>query len=714
MRRNTRRRPTGARRATFAAAALILGGGGLVAVNVYASATESWGGGSGQQNETKAAGAATIDCPDVGSKLTEVPEAAKAEVDKQLALLDQQISEAYARLASAEQAQKQDPSFVQNAVLGPLKEKRGAVIDRIKIGFKNAGAEAPNMLDGAATCTAVPATPVQNNTGDQNGDGQQQGDNGGGQQQNNNGQQGGGASPVSGPVAADFVDITTVQPNVQQKPGNGGGASTGTFTSTCGVNENKKFNTDNVIVAPGVANGAHHLHDYVGNQSNDAFASNDDLAAGDTTCKNQGDKSTYYWPVLRVQDGTQEFDADRNGGGLEGNIGKVLQAKQAQIEFVGSPQSKVVEMPTFLRIITGDAKAFVNGPANANAHWSCTGFEDKVQLTDKYPICPQGSSVIRKFAFQSCWDGQNIDSANHRTHVAFADANGNCAGGFKAIPQLTMRLVYDVPQPTIENGQVKNPYAVDGFPEQLHKPITDHDDFINVFDANLMREMVDCINTGKQCVDGAGDGGGDNGNGGAGGAGGDNGNGGNAGGNGGAGGDNGDANGGAGGNGGNGGGNGGNAGGGSGEPTKDAPTPSADPTSGGDAGSDPGTPAATQRPKPPATTRGAEPQDGGSGGDQGGVVPKADTTTPAAGNDAPGAGKDDDQGGAVDAGQTPATSGDAPSAQVSSQAQAQTEPQTVASGDLAETGTTLWPAAGGGVLVIAGLVLLRRIRRSTV
>ncbi|WP_329320455.1 MULTISPECIES: DUF1996 domain-containing protein [unclassified Streptomyces] len=679
-----------------------------MAVNVYASASETWGGSSGEQNQTKAAGAATIDCPDVGSKLTEVPEAAKGEVDKQLALLDQQISEAYARLASAEQAQKQDPSFVQNAVLGPLKDKRSAVIDRIKLGFKNAGAEAPNMLDGAAACTAVPATPAQDNAGGQNGDGQQQGDNGAGQQQNGGGQQGGGATPASGPVAADFVDITTVQPNVPQKPGNGGDASTGTFSSTCGVNANKKFNTDNVIVAPGVANGAHHLHDYVGNQANDAFASNDDLAGGDTTCKNQGDKSTYYWPVLRVQDGTQEFDADRNGGGLEGNIGKVLQAKQAQIEFVGSPQSKVVEMPTFLRIITGDAKAFVNGPANANAHWSCSGFEDKVQLTDKYPICPQGSNVIRKFAFQSCWDGQNIDSANHRTHVAFADAAGNCAGGFKAIPQLTMRLVYDVPRPTLENGQVKNPYAVDGFPEQLHKPITDHDDFINVFDAKLMREMVDCINSDKQCVDGAADAGngGDNGNGGAGGNGGnggDNGNGG-AGGNGGNGGDNG--NGGAGGNAG----NGGNAGGGSDEPTKDTPPPSADPTSDGDAGADPGVPAATHRPKPPASTRGSDSQDG----DQGGVVPKADTTTPAAQNDAAGGGKNDDQGGAADTGQTPAANGDAPSAQVSSQAQAQTEPQTVASGDLAETGTNLWPAAGGGVLVIAGLVLLRRIRRGTV
>ncbi|GDY73577.1 hypothetical protein SAV31267_030620 [Streptomyces avermitilis] len=83
--------------------------------------------------------------------------------------------------------------------------------------------------------------------------------------------------------------------------------------------------------------------------------------------------------------------------------------------------------------------------------------------------------------------------------MAFADAQGNCANGFKAIPQLTMRLVYDVPAPTIENGQIKNAYAVDGFPEQLHKASTDHDDFINVFDENVMNQMVNCINTGKKC-----------------------------------------------------------------------------------------------------------------------------------------------------------------------------------------------------------------------
>jgi hypothetical protein len=83
--------------------------------------------------------------------------------------------------------------------------------------------------------------------------------------------------------------------------------------------------------------------------------------------------------------------------------------------------------------------------------------------------------------------------------VDFVQADGSCADGFQAIPQLQIRLVYDAQPPTIENGQVQNPFAVDGFPEELHKPITDHNDFINVFDEELMNQMVGCINSGQQC-----------------------------------------------------------------------------------------------------------------------------------------------------------------------------------------------------------------------
>ncbi|MER6562675.1 DUF1996 domain-containing protein [Streptomyces sp. NPDC001027] len=499
MRQNTRKRSKAARRAIAAVAATALGAGGLIAANVYASAGESGSGNTtrsspqDQANQALAAGAATIDCPDVGTRLRQVPDQSRAEVDRELALLDQQVADAYQRLQNSTQAIRQDSNFANSAIMGPLKDRRTATIDRIAVAIGRT-ADRPQDLESLAACT-LRASGNQADDGasgeNQNGQGQ---DAGGGQEAPANGGQAG-----NGPVAADFVDITTVQPNVSspQKQRN---ASLGKFTTDCGVNANKLYNTDNVIVAPGVANGAHHTHDYVGNQANDAFADNEDFAGGETTCQDQGDKSSYYWPVLRLQDGTKEFDADRQGGGAEGNAGKILTASQVTLEYEGNASSKVVAMPKSLRIITGDAKAFTNGTANANAAWSCTGFEDR-QLTDKYPVCPQGSSVVRTSKFQSCWDGQNTDSANHRDHVAFADPNtGVCPNGFQAIPQLVQRLVYDVDAPNLNgNGQPSALYAVDGFPEQMHKPITDHGDFVNVFDEQLMNTVVKCINTGQEC-----------------------------------------------------------------------------------------------------------------------------------------------------------------------------------------------------------------------
>ncbi|MFE9413195.1 DUF1996 domain-containing protein [Streptomyces sp. NPDC006704] len=462
--RSSRKRPALPRRMMLAAAALLLGGGGLAAVNVYASASESGPpGGSGSGSGSGMAQmrmVSTIDCPDVGEALATVPETAKSRVGRQLAALDTQITDAYTTFADNQDRIQRDPSLADSMVLAPLKKQRTASIGQIA----DTTGE-PALKDrGLAACTmrADDTRP--------------------------------GPAPAlaaSGPARSDFVDIRSVRPDTSA-PAPGRAASTGTFTSDCGRNENAKRNPDNVIVAPGVSNGAHHTHDYVGNQATDAFSSDADLARGATSCRDQGDRSTYYWPVVRVLNQGNDADARADGGGKDRNVGKIQTPAQATITYAGSPVSKVTAMPRFLRIITGDAKAFTNGNANANASWSCTGFENR-RLKNKYPLCPQGSKVVRTLKFQSCWDGRDTDSANHRTHVAFADKRGACPAGFKAIPQLVQRIVYDVPAKA-------GAFAVDSFPEQLHKPVTDHGDFIDVFSDQLMGKVVNCINTGRACA----------------------------------------------------------------------------------------------------------------------------------------------------------------------------------------------------------------------
>ncbi|WP_033282206.1 hypothetical protein [Streptomyces sp. NRRL F-525] len=109
-----------------------------------ASATDAAGG----TDTTTAAG--TISCPDVKSQLPAVPASAQAEVDRNLTLLDTQIAEANKRLVDT--VGQGGPNFVQNAILGPLKDKRVSTIDRIAIAIGRQGTK-PSGLDSLAACT---------------------------------------------------------------------------------------------------------------------------------------------------------------------------------------------------------------------------------------------------------------------------------------------------------------------------------------------------------------------------------------------------------------------------------------------------------------------------------------------------------------------------------------------------------------------------------
>ncbi|AXK33347.1 DUF1996 domain-containing protein [Streptomyces armeniacus] len=506
MREKAHKRSLRTSRTVAVVSALVLSGGGIAALAANASAGPEDDEGPPRDGRVQVR---TVDCPDVGLALGRVPEGAETEVAKGLAELDKQVAGAYGQVSTDDAA--------PDGALRRLGEQRARTIDGIADSITRGGAQPPRGLDTMNECrmkndvtTAQPA--------DGDGDGDQSGNEDGGGE-------GDGGEQQTGPVPEDFVDITTVQPNAPA-PEEGENASSGSFTTECGRNENGHFNSDNVIAAPGVANGAHHVHDYVGNVSTDAFSTDESLAAADTTCEN-GDLSSHYWPVLRslngAQDQGQEQDQqdqqdgqeqqgqeqqgqeqqggqqEQHGGGAghdDGNVGEVLQPASVSLKFEGSPQGDVTAMPRFLRIITGDAKAFTNGDANANASWSCEGFEDR-QLRDRYPLCPEGSEVVRTFSFQSCWDGRNTDSGNHRDHVAFAAEDGSCPEGFTAVPKLVQRITYDVPRGA--GAAEDTPFAVDSFPEQLHKPVTDHSDFINVMPEELMDEAVDCINEGRDC-----------------------------------------------------------------------------------------------------------------------------------------------------------------------------------------------------------------------
>ena len=110
-----------------------------------AAAGDAAGGG-----DAPAAGVPTVNCPDVNVGVA-VPAEAQAEVVRNLELLNTQIAEANNRLRTT--VGQGGANFIQNAILGPLADKRFATINRIETAIGRRAAK-PNLnAEGLKTCS---------------------------------------------------------------------------------------------------------------------------------------------------------------------------------------------------------------------------------------------------------------------------------------------------------------------------------------------------------------------------------------------------------------------------------------------------------------------------------------------------------------------------------------------------------------------------------
>ncbi|MEW2400206.1 hypothetical protein [Streptomyces sp. NPDC046862] len=126
------------------AAAVVLSGA-VIAGSALAGETSK----SSTNASTKAASPGTISCPAVEGELPAIPASAQAEVDNNLAQLETQIQEANQRLVDT--VGQGGANFVQNAILGPLEDKRVAALNRIETAIGRA-ADKPEGLEALAPC----------------------------------------------------------------------------------------------------------------------------------------------------------------------------------------------------------------------------------------------------------------------------------------------------------------------------------------------------------------------------------------------------------------------------------------------------------------------------------------------------------------------------------------------------------------------------------
>jgi hypothetical protein len=139
----------------------------------------------------------------------------------------------------------------------------------------------------------------------------------------------------------------------------------------------------------------------------------------------------------------------------------------------------VVSFPSGLRVIAGDSKA--TGPQSLDVvSWGC-GSRSGIERQQSPPLC-SGPTLRATIRFPDCWNGRDLDAADHKSHLAYAlprrGGGRACDPGHPiALPKLTINITYPVaggPGVTLASGP----------------PYTEHADFFNAWDPPTLDQLV--------------------------------------------------------------------------------------------------------------------------------------------------------------------------------------------------------------------------------
>lgn len=236
------------------------------------------------------------------------------------------------------------------------------------------------------------------------------------------------------------------------------------FSVHCGASHQLM---DDPIVFPGEPMSSH-MHDFFGNRSTDAYSTYDTMVASGTTCRFSKDTAGYWAPAL-VIDGMMQLPLSINAYYRPPN------------QYVDS-KAVVAFPPDFKMIAGGDTP----GDPVA-AYWSC---DDQAATRTTLPgNCGSKKTVHANISFPSCWDGVNLDSPDHRSHVGYPALLGGCPPEFPVlIPRLTIIVQYaahDGTGATLSSGEAT----------------TLHADFWNTWQQSALVAQVDrCIHVKRTCL----------------------------------------------------------------------------------------------------------------------------------------------------------------------------------------------------------------------
>lgn len=175
-----------------------------------------------------------------------------------------------------------------------------------------------------------------------------------------------------------------------------------------------QLKSDDPIVYPGQP-GRSHLHQFFGNTAADANSTYDSLRkTGQSTCMSPVNRSAYWMPAM-----------------LNGR-GSVVRPDYVTIYYKRRPASDpecqrmakaCIPLPNGLRYIFGFNMLNPASAPTGAFHYRCDGtgagsghYRDIMEAAQN---CPTGARLGAVIDAPQCWDGKNLDSPDHRSHMAY-------------------------------------------------------------------------------------------------------------------------------------------------------------------------------------------------------------------------------------------------------------------------------------------------------
>ena len=252
----------------------------------------------------------------------------------------------------------------------------------------------------------------------------------------------------------------------------------GTFRFDCAYSH---MNFDDPIVAP-ARPGASHLHTFFGNTGVTAVTTTESLVStGNSTCRGGTVNRSGYWVPSMIDTAT----------------GIPIAPDYLQVYYKtgynGIAPGNVTVIPRGLRMVVGNSRG--RSASSGPTTWEC--FDSRHgELTAGIPTnCVAGETMNMQTNFPQCWDGVNLDSPDHASHMT--QGSGGCPVSHPvAIPAITFNVRYRVPASGTSTWRLSS----DAYSASLPGGYSAHADWWNGWNENIIRTVTqNCLQRALEC-----------------------------------------------------------------------------------------------------------------------------------------------------------------------------------------------------------------------